>query len=191
MGIFDTLVLDPPLVCPRCGAVHASLQTKLLDSSLSTYRPGMIVPGCPVHMGVLKENIWCCPREEGSDNQSLDVWIVIWHGIYAGSFLDAETAERRLNGVDRLDLLSWLDMMQKSSAGWRKRFHGLSADLRDMLEWRADENAKEAKGKGGKRRSFDFHRLPEEIRKDPDPLRRILERNEPDKEDDIDSWDWW
>lgn len=190
MGIFDTLVLDPPLVCPRCGTVHASLQTHLLDSRLSTYRPGMIVPGCPVHMGILKESIWCCPREEGSENQSLEVWIVIWHGIYAGSSLDAKAAERRLNDIDRLDLLNWLDMMQKSSAEWRRRFHSLSADLRDLLEWRADEGAEKGRGEGGKHRSFDFHRLPEEIRKDPDPLRRILERYEPQDGSDPGWWDW-
>jgi len=36
MGIFDTIILDPLLVCPRCGKTHESMQTKIFDSSMST-----------------------------------------------------------------------------------------------------------------------------------------------------------
>ena len=59
-----------------------------------------------------------------------------------------------------------------------------------MLEWRADEKDEKEKGEDEKRRSFAFYRLPEEIRRDPDPLRRILERYEPEDESDLGSWDW-
>lgn len=129
MGIYDTLILEPPLLCPRCGVAHGSIQTKLLDSSMSTYRAGMLVPGCPVHSGILKENEWCCPKSEGSEDSSLDVWIIIWHGIYAGHAMDPESAQRRLDGLDRLDLLAWLDAMQKTADEWRNCYHALRADL--------------------------------------------------------------
>ncbi len=191
MGIFDTLILDPPLVCPRCGKVHESMQTKLLDSSMSIYRTGMIVPGCPVHSGILKDYMWCCPTEQ-DENGGLDVWLIIWHGIFAGSALDAESAESRLASIDRLDLLHWLDRMQQDALEWKRRYHALHRDLSDWVEYRdlppdekspPDETSEDKTARF--RRSLFLIRLPEEIRDDPDPLRRILEKNDlestPDK----------
>lgn len=183
MGIFDTLILDPPLVCPRCGKIHESMQTKLLDSSMSTYRSGMIVPGCPVHSGILKDSAWCCPTEQ-DEHGRLDVWIIVWHGIFAGCALEAEAAERRLARIDRLDLLHWLDRMQQNVLEWKHRYHALYGDLSDWVEYRdLPEEVKSPPDENGEdkttrfRRSLFLIRLPEEIRDDPDPLRRILERN--------------
>ena len=191
MGICDTLILDPPLACPRCGSTHDSIQTKLLDSSMSTYRPGMLVPGCTVHSGILKESGWCCPKSEGSEDRALDVWIVIWHGIYAGYDLDPASARRRLDGLDRLDLLAWLDAMQKTADEWRNRYHALRADLRAWLECR--DLPKASLEPGSSKDPFGAisrGRIPEEVRTDPDPLRRILERNAPDQPVDAGLFGW-
>jgi hypothetical protein len=196
MGIFDTLILDPPLVCPRCGKAHESMQTKVFDSSMSTYRPGMIVPGCPVHSGILKDYIWCCPTDS-DEHGRLDVWIMFWHGVLAGYSLDIGSAERRLSTLDRLDLLDWLDSMQKTTLTWSNRYHALYRDLSDWIEYRdmpAEEKApSETAGKDKAprfRRSLLMIRLPEEVRNDPDPLRRILERNGMDSEPDTGFWGW-
>jgi len=184
MGLFDTIILDPPLVCPRCGKAHESMQTKLFDSSMSTYRPGMIVPGCPVHSGILKDYTWCCPIEEDEQGR-LDVWIVVWHGVLAGYTLESEAAERRLSGIDRLDLLDWLDRMQKNALEWKNRYHALYRDVSDLVEYRdlpEEEKSLPQENEEDKvsrfKRSLVLIRLPAEIRDDPDPLRRILERND-------------
>lgn len=184
MGIFDTLVLDPPLVCPRCGKAHESMQTKLLESSMSTYRPGMIVSGCPVHSGILKDYIWCCPTEE-DEHGRLDVWLIIWHGIFAGYALDSGSAENRLSNMDRLDLLDWLDRMQKDAQEWKNRYGALYRDLSDLVEYRdlpEEDKSPPSEAGGGEtrkfRRSLIMIHLSEEILNDADPLRRILERND-------------
>jgi len=191
VGLYDTLILDPPLVCPRCGAIHRSIQTGLLDSSMSTYRPGMLVPQCPVHSGILKERTWCCPQSETNDDKVLELWILIWHGIYAGYALDPEAAQRRLASIDRLDLLEWLDAMQKSAAEWRSRYHAIHADLRDWLEFRDMPKETEGQTPGRKHlRALTMSRISEELAKDPDPLRRILERNAPDQPVDSGLWGW-
>ena len=184
MGMFDTLILDPPLVCPRCAKVHGSMQTKSFDSTLSVYRPGMIIPGCPVHSGILKDHTWCCETET-EKNEELSVWLILWHGIFAGYALDAESAELRLAKLDRLDLLGWLDRMQKRAEKWEARYHSLYRDLSNWIEYRdldteekalVDKKPGEGKAKKFRTRLLFIH-LPEEIRNDPDPLRRILERN--------------
>jgi len=175
---------DPPLVCPWCGNTHESMQTKIFDSSMSTYRPGMIVPGSPVHSGILKDYTWCCPTEE-DEHGRLDVWIVVWHGVLAGYTLDTETAESRLSTIDRLDLLDWLDRMQKKALEWKNRYLALYRDLSDLVEYRdllEEEKSLPQEDREDKasrfRRSLVLIRLPAEIRDDPDPLRRILERND-------------
>jgi hypothetical protein len=156
----------------------------------------MILPGCPVHSGILKDYIWCCPADTDEDKK-LDVWIVIRHGIYVGHALDVETADRTLGSVDRLDLLDWLDRMQKTALEWSNRYHALYRDLSDWVEYRdlpeEEKSPAEEAGEGKKtrfRHSFLLIRLPEEVRNDPDPLRRILERNRPDSEPDTGFFGW-
>ena len=190
MGVYDTLALDPPLVCPLCGKQHESLQTHLFDCSLATYRPGMIIPGSPVHTGVLKDYIDCCST--GDDrSERLDVYIVIWHGVYAASSLDPDSAQARLEKLDRMDLLGWLDTMQKTAREWMNRYRALCRDLSDWVEFR-DMTAKEAAhgNKASEKTIQDFRRgmivgnLTEELLQDPDPLRCILERNREDRLED-------
>jgi len=43
MGTPDTLVLDPPVVCPVCGTSHNETQTHLLGDMLATWRIGDLV----------------------------------------------------------------------------------------------------------------------------------------------------
>ena len=182
MGLFDTLVMEPPLICPRCGTVHQSIQTKNLESSMSTYRPGMLIPMCPVHTGLLNEWTYCYPKSADDDDRTLKVWIIIWHGVYAGHALDLDTASRKLDGLDRLDILAWLDRMQKTALEWRNRYNALYSDIRDWLELRDMKPQTAGSGEGRDRfRELLASRIPEEIRKDPDPLRRLLERNAPDQ----------
>ncbi len=44
MGVFDTVIVDPPLLCERCGAT-IEIQTKQFDPGMATYRIGSIISG--------------------------------------------------------------------------------------------------------------------------------------------------
>lgn len=149
MGLFDTLLLEPVFICPRCGKEHASLQTKLFDSSMRQFRVGMLVTGSPVHTGIIKESIWCCPGSrllaDGRTDDSLELWLIVWHHIFAGYALDADTARQKMNSIDRLDLLGWLDRMQQERLEWKSRYSALHHDLRQYLEYR-DLSAEEKAG---------------------------------------------
>ena len=93
--------------------------------------------------------------------------------------------------------------MQKTALDWSNRYHALYRDLSDWVEYRdLPEEAKSPPEEAGEdkvnkedkpsrfRRSLLFIRLPEEIRNDPDPLRRILERNGKDSKPDTSFFGW-
>ncbi len=87
MGLFDTILLVPPLTCPRCGSA-TELQTKLFDPTMMTYRAG--------HEALTP------------------VYLIVWHSILAGVALSEEDAHARLSAVDRVDLITWLDDAQRA-----------------------------------------------------------------------------
>jgi hypothetical protein len=212
MGLYDTFLLEPSLTCPRCGKEHVSIQSKQFDSTMSTYRPGMFVRGCPVHTGILKEWTTCCAGPErlsgGQPDDSLDVWIVIWHGIYSGHALDAAAAKRKMDSIDRLDLLDWLDRMQQESREWKSRYHAMRHDIGLYLEYRdlppedraelddekttsgeADVEPRETRKRRGLH-LMPLHFLDKSIRTSADPLRSIYDKHEPDHPADHGLFGW-
>lgn len=176
MSLFDTLILEPAVVCSNCGKIHDQTQTHLLGDSMSTWRIGSLIRFCPIHTGIMQEEVFCCPIP-GTEHEHnrISIWIVVWHGIYAGHALDENTAIHKMNGIDRLDLLTWLDMAQTEMRTWRGRYRSIRRDLINLQE--AKSRAKEEESEPGKHRFGFFNFLPEEIINDPDPLARILERN--------------
>ncbi len=63
MGMFDTIQLETPLVCPGCGHEEPTVQTHHFGETLDTYRIGMIVPHCPILTGILERH----PSAQGPD----------------------------------------------------------------------------------------------------------------------------
>ena len=184
MGMFDTIGLDPPLVCPACGHEEAALQTHHFGETLDVYRPGMIVSDCPILTGILRETFWCSECHNANLESAPELYVVIWHSILVGVEWRQEDAEQKLAAVDRLDLIEWLDRMQDESKRWRRKYHALRTDLDRWHRYEAEQEEASGDDKGGGgasalRRIF----MPDDaIKNADDPLEAILERNPPVKE---------
>ena len=59
MGMFDTIHVQPPLICPVCGSEVRSFQTKEFDCTMAHFKIGSVLSGCSVHTGIIKERLWC------------------------------------------------------------------------------------------------------------------------------------
>lgn len=193
MGLFDTIHLKTPLLCPACGAEIFDMQTKELGETMSDFRIGSVLTHSPVLSGILKERLWCdaCHKAEKPGDSPL--YLVIWHSVLAGVEQDPEKAASRLGSVDRLDLIGWLDQAQRRERKWKSRFYHLHSDVRKWREHLAEKD-KPVPGEPGeseetKERRRSLRRLwglEEEILKAPDPLGALIEKHEPKKEDDED-----
>ena len=180
MGLFDTILLDPPLACSRCGA-ELEIQTKHFDPMMVTYRVGSLLHASPVLSGILQETAFC-DRCHRADRERTDpIFLVIWHSILAGVELSEADAESRLAAIDRLDLIEWLDQAQRAERDWRSRFRAL---YRDVSMWHehlhSDPSEDDAGGdeqRSAARALAMFHRLPAEILDTDDPLAAILEHH--------------
>jgi hypothetical protein len=183
VGMFDTIHLAEPLVCPECGAEARSLQTKEFGAVMEHYRIGSVVSNGPVHTGIVKERLWCSACHDAGCPGESPVWLVIWHTVLAGVEQELAKAEARLAAVDRLDLIGWLDEAQRESARWQRRYRGLFNDVRRWHEnlvrprefTPQDEDDASAEPRRAIARFFD---LPDEILNSPDPLGAILAQHE-------------
>ena len=181
MGMFDTIHVKTPLLCPTCGTEVRSLQTKEFDCIMAHYKIGSLVTASPVLTGIVKETLWCAAcRESGQPTES-PVYLVIWHSVLAGVEQDLAKAEARLSAIDRLDLIGWLDEAQRAAARWRRNYHDLHHDVSRWHEHLAraatpepETTAEPAEHRRALQRLFD---LPEEILTAPDPLAAILTAN--------------
>ena len=182
MGMFDTIHVKTPLICPTCGAEILSLQTKELSDSMAHFKIGSVLKDSPVLTGIVQETLWCSACHEAQREQTSPlVYLVIWHSILAGVEQDLAKAEARLAAVDRLDLIAWLDEAQRETARWRRHYHGLHHDVQRWHEHLARAAAPEPEATGElaeKRRAFQrFFDLSPEILTAPDPLAAILTKN--------------
>ena len=188
MGMFDTIHVKTPLLCPTCGAEILSLQTKDLSDSMAHFKIGSVLRDSPVLTGIVKETLWCSACHDAKREQTTPpVYLVIWHSILAAVEQDIAKAEARLAAVDRLDLIAWLDEAQHDAARWRRHYLDLHHDVQRWHEHLARTAAPEPEATGElaeKRRALRrFFDLPEEILTAPDPLAAILARNRHADED--------
>jgi len=185
MGMFDTVRLEPPLVCPACGHEESTLQTHHFGETLATYRAGMIVSDCPVLTGILRDTFWCSVCHNAEMETASELYIVIWHSILVGVEWKREDAERKLKAVDRLDLIEWLDRMQRETQTWRRKYHALRTDLdrwHDYQRKQAESDATQESDRIADSALRRFLEPDEAIRNADDPLAAILERNPPVEE---------
>ena len=192
MGMFDTIHLKAPLVCPVCNAEQLDHQTHAFHDIMATYEIGSLVGGS-VLSGIISETLWCSACHKAGDSANSPVFLVIWHSILAGVEQDLTRAEARLAAVDRLDLLGWLDDAQRQSAKWRRCYQGLTHDLQrwhdHLARQQNPEPAREGETPEVAARRESLSRLwgpSEEILSAPDPLATIIARNQPaatDRED--------
>jgi hypothetical protein len=186
MGMFDTIYLKKPLICPDCGAEEFSLQTKHFDCCMADFKIGSVLSGSPVLIGIIKETIWCnACHKAGRQSARSPVYLVIWHSLLAAVEQDLAKAEARLAAVDRLDLIAWLDEAQRDSEQWSRKYHKLFSDVSRWHERINRPPEPELTGPEAERhRAFRrFLSLPEEILTAPDPLAAILMANKQAGED--------
>jgi len=177
VGLFDTLTLEPPVVCPRCGKSHRETQTKLFNSTLDTWKPGWFVQGSPIVTGVLRESVSCCRIGETSEWTTIPIFVVIWHGIYSGHEMFEEGALQRLASFDRLDLLKWLEEAQDEVREWKSRYRHLKSDVH---EWVEEQKRPRSERSPGEQAFGAFRALPPEVLESTNPLAKILELNSED-----------
>jgi hypothetical protein len=185
MGLFDTIHLQSPLVCPTCGTCETTYQTHAFEDSMADYRIGSVVRG-GVLSGIVQESFWCDACHKAGNRTELPVYLVIWHSILVGVDLDLARAETLLASVDRLDLVAWLDEAQRQETEWKRRFYGLFHDVRRWSEHLEQQEKSEPVREGEspeqtKRRMAlaALWSLPDEILSASDPLAAILARNTP------------
>jgi hypothetical protein len=198
MGMFDTIHLKHPLVCPVCGGGQYSHQTHAFEDVMAHYRIGSLVSGGGVLSGIVQETLWCAPCHQAGNRAESPVFLVIWHSILAGVEQDLTRAEARLSAVDRLDLIGWLDEAQRNENTWKRRFYGFFHDVRRWSEHLALQQNPEPVPDGEtaeqteRRKAFaGLWRLPEEILSAPDPLAAIIEKNTPEREKNQQDDDIW
>jgi hypothetical protein len=187
MGMFDTIQLETPLVCPGCGHEEPTVQTHHFGETLDTYRIGMIVPHCPILTGILIETFWCSACHHAGKEAPPSLYVVIWHSILVAVEWKRDEAERKLAAVDRLDLIEWLDRMQREAAAWRRNYHALRSDLARWHEYQGrqkDAPSDQESSPNATSRLSGFFLPDEAIRSAADPLAAILERNPPAQDQD-------
>lgn len=198
MGMFDTINLKSPLVCPACGRKEHTHQTHAFEDVMATYTIGSVVRG-GVLSGIVEDRLGCSDCYKAGKKEDSPVYLVIWHSVLVGVEQDLSLAEARLTGVDRLDLIGWLDEAQCDRNRWKRRFHGL---FNDVLKWHdhleSEKNPEpppegESEEQTQRRKSIaKFLGLSDEILATPDPLAAIIEKHTP-KQDESDQdgvWGW-
>jgi hypothetical protein len=185
MGMFDTIRLDEPLVCPACGNRESTLQTHHFGETLDTYRIGMLVPACPVLTGIVLESYWCSACHNADLKSAPQLHLVIWNAVLVAVEWTREDAERKLAAVDRLSLIQWLDRTQREAATWRRQYHALRNDLARWHDYQAREQRRASAPEDAPQpvasRLLGFFAPDEAIRTAADPLAVILERHPPDE----------
>jgi hypothetical protein len=188
MGMFDTIRLDEPLVCPACGNRQATLQTHHFGETLETYRIGMLVPECSVLTGILLESFWCSACRNADLKRAPQLYLVVWNSILVAVEWAREEAERKLAAVDRLSLIQWLDRTQREAVGWRRQYHALRNDLARWHDYQARETRRAAAPENAPQavasHLWKLFEPDEAIREAADPLAVILERHPPDENAD-------
>ena len=184
MGLYDTFVFEKPFSCPDCGTGIKSVQSKTFGCLIDMYRVGDAMSDCGIRIGVVEEDLYCDSCRGPHEGKRPTVFLVIWHGIYAGAYATMTEAEARLSDIDRVTLLEWHDRQQKEKEYWSRRFRSLRSALSDWRDYTLAED-KEAFLK----RPLSFSRSGlREATAEPYPLAAILEKHgkEPHETDETD-----
>ena len=109
MGMFDTLIFRHPFKCCNCQADIVSTQTKRFERALSEFAEGDVLFGTSIITGVIEENLFC----DKCNSLDQKVFISIWHSLFTGAFLTCEEAEKRINSIEKTDLIDYIIFQQE------------------------------------------------------------------------------
>lgn len=189
MGMFDTIYVRKPLLCPVCGAEVGALQTHHFGETMAHFKIGSVLSASPVLTGIVRETLWCQACYKAGRPSDSPVYLIVWHSLLAAVEQDLAKAGASLAAVDRLDLIGWLDEAQREAARWRRHYHALFTDISRWHEHlTSPPDPEPADPSTERQRAFRrLFALPEEILAAPDPLAAILAANKHADEEADDS----
>lgn len=185
MGMFDTFIFQTPIPCDECGQDIRSTQSKSFGQLLETYKPGDIVLSSYIRHGIIEETCYCNACWNREERKDTHVFLVIWHSVYAGTYIDEGAAMDRLQSVDRLDLLDWIDNHQKERDLWQRRFRSLFSDMATWHKYNTAEDKEKFLA-----RPFPFiNPAFQDHLKNENPFASILREHEVHREEGSDPFD--
>ena len=143
MGMFDTFVINPPVECPECKAEIFSVQSKSFGQTLEKYQPGTLVKQSNIRCGIIEEECYCQQCTYHKDIKTTVVYLLIWHNVYVGAYDSEKKALEKLNSIDRLNILEWLDKTQSEKELWQRRFSNIYNEIREFHEYETSDNKEE------------------------------------------------
>ncbi len=131
MGMFDTLIFDRPIPCPKCGAEIRSDQTKAFECTLDEYRIG----DCVAHAEesrIVRDELFCwqCKAFTGTH-----YYLAVYRGILVGIEQAREAAEAVLRGFSFEKLLLWYHDLYRQRERARGETHRAETFMRQVCEW--------------------------------------------------------
>ena len=118
MGMFDTIIFDRPIPCPKCGAEIRSDQTKAFECTLDDYRIG----DCIAHaeeIRIVGDDLYC----DACKAFTTRYYLAVYRGVLVGIEQEREAAEALLRSFNFEKLLLWYHDL------YRKRQRALAATV--------------------------------------------------------------
>lgn len=119
MGLYDTLIFNKALNYKKCNTKIDYAQTKNLSNTLSSYNEGDFINSFGVITGVIEENLFC----RKCHNSEQKVYMAIWHYLYVGTYNNYDDANKRINSIEKTDLLDYILALQKELKRTRCKYN--------------------------------------------------------------------
>jgi len=131
MGMFDTIIFDRPIPCPKCGAEIRSDQTKAFECTLDDYRVG----DCVAHaeeIRIVRDELFCgkCTAFTGAY-----YYLAVYRGILVGIEQEREAAEALLRSFNFEKLLLWYHEMYRQRERACGATHRAEMFMHNVCEW--------------------------------------------------------
>jgi hypothetical protein len=131
MGMFDTIIFDQPLPCPKCGVEIRSAQTKAFECTLDDYRIG----DCVAHAEesrIVRDELFCwqCRAFTGTH-----YYLAVYRGILVGIEQEREAAEALLRSFNFEKLLLWYHDLYRQRERARGATHRAEMFMHNVCEW--------------------------------------------------------
>lgn len=186
MGMFDTILFDPPIPCPKCGAEITSDQTKAFECTLDEYRNGDCISHAE-EIRVVRDELFCGHCKQFTEKY---YYLAVYRGILAGIEQDLESAERRLRTFGFETLILWYHDMYAKLQQALGETHRADGFMREVCEWFEKGHDRMTAEERDKQMLF-FLWNREILESSSDPLaalRKFLARREQEQEPAATDW---
>jgi hypothetical protein len=130
MGMFDTIIFDRSIPCPKCGAEIRSDQTKAFECTLDDYRIG----DCVAHaeeIRIVGDELYC----EACKAFTTRYYLAVYRGVLVGIEQEREAAEALLRSFNFEKLLLWYHDLYRQRERARGATHRAEMFMRNVCEW--------------------------------------------------------